>query len=55
MDQIKENEDPNSWTPDSLRKCQSLTLASDVALLKCMQTLSIVGQNSICFFFPLLM
>ncbi|EFX84681.1 hypothetical protein DAPPUDRAFT_238755 [Daphnia pulex] len=41
MDHIKEGEDPSCWTPDSLRKCQSLTLASDVALLKCMQNLSL--------------
>ncbi|KAI9551385.1 hypothetical protein GHT06_021718 [Daphnia sinensis] len=41
MEQIKaESEDPNSWTPACLRKCQSLSLASDVALLKCMQALS---------------
>lgn len=40
MEQIKESEDPNSWTPTCLRKCQSLSLASDVALLKCMQDLS---------------
>jgi hypothetical protein len=46
MDQIKEGEDPSCWTPDSLRKCQSLTLASDVALLKCMQNLSLVGLNT---------
>ncbi|XP_057379211.1 WASH complex subunit 2-like [Daphnia carinata] len=40
MEQIKDSEDPNSWTPAYLRKCQSLSLASDVALLKCMQALS---------------
>ena len=53
MDQIKEGEDPSCWTPDSLRKCQSLTLASDVALLKCMQTLSLVGHNTNIVHFPL--
>lgn len=47
MEQIKESEDPNSWTPTCLRKCQSLSLASDVALLKCMQDLSQVSLRLI--------
>ena len=42
MDQANEDEDPNSWTPDRLRNHQSLTLSSDVTLLKCMQSISTV-------------
>lgn len=47
MDQANEDEDPSSWTPDRLRKHQTLTLASDVTLLKCMQSLSMVCKSFI--------
>lgn len=46
MDQINEDEDPNSWIPSRLKEHQCLTLASDVTLLKCMQKLSQVSKIS---------